>query len=805
MSKSKNQSEPSNGGRIEKENVADEMKRSFLEYSMSVIVSRALPDVRDGLKPVHRRILYSLHEQNIKPDGPFKKCARVVGDVMGKYHPHGDSAIYDAMVRLAQEWSMGVPVVDGHGNFGSLDDGPAAARYTECRMAAAGAAMLAGITENTVDFRDNYDGTEQEPSVLPASYPNLLVNGGTGIAVGMATNIPPHNLGELVEGIKLLSANPKATVDDLMAHIPGPDFPTGGIVVGDGAIRDAFETGRGTFKIRAKAEVTDVTPKRKGIVITELPFAVGPEKVIEKIRELTREKRLVGISDIADLSDRKTGLRLVIDVKNGYKPEAVLSELYRLTPLQVSFGVNAVSLVDGQPRTLGLKAMLEYFVTHRVDVVKRRTEHRKACAQARLHIVDGLLTALASIDEVVAIIRKSKNVDTAREKLAKLLKLDAEQIKHILEMPLRRLTGLEVSKLKDEAKALRATIRDLNKILKSKKELEALVIAELDAAVEEFGSPRKSVIVGAVEDVAAPIVTADGIVTGIEVADEPCTVVLASGGFIGRVPAEPSKTRAKITKADAIISSATTTTRSQVGILDAAGTLHRVNVVDIPDAEGRSKGAPVAEYADVAGTQAVAVVPFTGNEETGIAIGTSDGVVKRILCSEFATRNRAASVISLNDGATVVGAMVAADTDRLVFVTSDAQVLATPADKVRPQGRGASGVAGARISDGAVVVAFAVTTEGDGADVVTVSDSGRVKSTPADDYPSKGRGTGGVRCMKLLSGENAVASAWVGTGSFLLTADSTMEIGNLPTAKRDASGEKGDIAWTGVTAAKPRG
>ncbi|MCP4792086.1 MAG: DNA topoisomerase 4 subunit A [Actinomycetia bacterium] len=792
-------------GRVEKENVASEMKRSFLEYSMSVIVSRALPDVRDGLKPVHRRILYSLNEQHIRPTGPFKKCARVVGDVMGKYHPHGDSAIYDALVRLAQSWSMGLTLVDGHGNFGSLDDGPAAARYTECRMDAAGAALLDGIDEETVDFRDNYDGTEQEPSVLPAAFPNLLINGGTGIAVGMATNIPPHNLGEVAAGLKAMIDDPKISLADLMAHIPGPDFPTGGIVIGAEGITDAYTGGRGSFQIRATAEITDITPRKKGIVITELPFAVGPERVIAKIRDLIRDKKLTGISDVTDLSDRKTGLRLVIEVKNGFRPEAVLAELYRLTPLQESFGVNAVALVDGRPATLGLREMCSHFLAHRIDVVRRRTENRKAKAESRLHIVDGLLKALDAIDEVVSIIRGSKSVDTAREKLRKLLGLDAAQIAHILDMPLRRLTGLEVTKLKDEAKDLRASIRDLNKILKSKASLNAVIAEELDEVVVKHGVERRTKLVGSASDDPVTAAVASAGDTLLEIADEPCTVTLSTNGLIGRIPADPAATRAKRTAADQVRSSVTTSTRSKVGVLTADGVLHRVDVVDLPVAEARSRGASVSEFADVNGSEPVAVVPFEGAEGTGIALGTCRGVVKRVAYSDFATRNRSASIIGLSDGDQVVGAQGCTDADRMVFVTSDARLLAIPAEKTRQQGRGAGGVGGVKLNEGAVVVVFAVAAADGDSMLVTISDAGRAKATPVTEYPAKGRGGGGVRCMRFLSDENQLASAWIGIGDYLLVSDSASELGALATGKRDGSGDKGEGTWTTVTGAKPRG
>ncbi len=434
--------------------VGDEMRSSFLEYAYSVIYSRALPDARDGLKPVQRRILYTMADMGLRPDRGHVKSARVVGEVMGRLHPHGDGAIYDALVRMEQPWSLRVPFVDGHGNFGSPDDPPAAMRYTECRMAPPAVAMTTSIDEDTVDFRPNYDSRELEPVVLPSAIPNLVVNGASGIAVGMATNIAPHNLVEVVQALRHLVTHPGATLDDLMRFVPGPDLPTGGKIVGLDGVRDAYESGRGSFKMRATARVESVTPRRKGIVVTELPYGVGPERVIERIKSLVQGKKLQGISDVKDLTDREKGLRLVIEVKNGFVPEAILEQLYRLTPMEDSFGINAVALVDGQPRTLGLKEMLEVFLEHRFDVVRRRSVFRRGKAADRLHLVEGLLVAILDIDEVIELIRGSDNAEQARERLMSVFDLSEVQATYILDMPLRRLTRFSQLELdKEKARA----------------------------------------------------------------------------------------------------------------------------------------------------------------------------------------------------------------------------------------------------------------------------------------------------------------------------------------------------------------
>src|SRR5919199_4304273 len=514
--------------------IKQEMQEAFLEYAYSVIYSRALPDARDGLKPVQRRILYTMAEMGLRPDRGHVKSARVVGEVMGRLHPHGDGAIYDALVRMVQPWSMRLPMVDGHGNFGSPDAGPAAMRYTECRMAAAAVPMTASIDEDTVDFRPNYDSRELEPTVLPAALPNLLVNGASGIAVGMATNMAPHNLVEVVQALRHLIAHPDASLDTLMRFVPGPDLPGGGRIVGLDGVREAYETGRGAFRMRATARVESVTPRRKGIVVTELPYGVGPEKVIERIKVLVQGKKLQGISDVKDLTDLEKGLQLVVEVKNGFNPDAILEQLYKQTPLEDSFGINAVALVDGQPRTLGLKAMLEVFLGPRYDVVRRRSEFRRGKAADRLHLVDGLLIAIVDIDEVIALIRSSDNAEQARERLMQVFDLTEIQASYILDMPLRRLTRFSRIELEKEGAELRETIAALDAILGDDKLLRKVVSDELNEVAKTYGTPRRTVLLesaGQTVSAAAPL----------EVADDPCLVYLSSSGLLARTgDVEPS-------------------------------------------------------------------------------------------------------------------------------------------------------------------------------------------------------------------------------------------------------------------------
>ena len=472
--------------------IEEELSGSYLEYALSVIVSRAIPDARDGLKPVQRRILYAMSQAHLSSDKPYRKSIAAVGDTMKKFHPHGDAAIYETLVRLSQSWVMNAPLVDGHGNFGSLDDGPAASRYTEARLAAAAMSMVAEADENTVDFGPNYDGQLAEPLVLPAAFPNLLVNGGSGIAVGMATNMAPHNLGEVIAATKFLIENPKATLNQLMKHMPAPDFPTGGEIVGLEGVREAYATGKGSFKVRASVEISKVTSRKMGIVIKELPFNVGPEKVVERIADLVKAKKIQGISDIIDLTDGQTGTNVVIELKNGFEPEDVLEKLFKLTPMEDAFAINAVALVKGKPQTLGLKELLQVFIDHRIEVVRRRSEFRKAKAEDRLSLVDGLLKAIIDIDKVIKIIRGSDDAAAAKDKLIKDFKLNDEQATYILDMPLRRLTKMSKLELETESKELKATIAALTKLLKDESAIRVQVSDELTAAAKSFSVPRRT-------------------------------------------------------------------------------------------------------------------------------------------------------------------------------------------------------------------------------------------------------------------------------------------------------------------------
>ncbi|MEY9964515.1 DNA gyrase subunit A [Streptacidiphilus sp. MAP12-16] len=758
--------------------VVDEMQGSFLEYAYSVIYSRALPDARDGLKPVHRRVLYQANEMGLRPERGYVKSARVVGEVMGRLHPHGDASIYDTLVRLAQPFSMRIPLIDGHGNFGSLgnDDPPAAMRYTESKLTAASMAMVESIDEDTVDFNPNYDGSEQEPGVLPAAFPNLLVNGATGIAVGMATNMPPHNLGEVVAAARHLIRHPSADLDTLMRFIPGPDLPTGGRIVGLSGIRDAYESGRGTFRIRAKVAVEDVTPRRKGLVVTELPFNVGPEKVIAKIKDLVNAKKLQGISDVKDLTDRTHGLRLVIEVKNGFVPEALLEQLYRLTPMEETFGINNVALVDGQPLTLGLKELLEVYVDHRFEVVRRRSDFRRRKRQERLHLVEGLLVALLDIDQVIAIIRSSDNTAQAKERLIEHFSLSETQTTYILDTPLRRLTRFDQVELEAEQDRLHSEIQGLTEILESDTVLRKVVSDELAAVAKKFGTERRTVLLEA-----GAVATA----VPLEVADDPCRVLLSSTGLLART-ADAVQTVASgdadtgRARHDVVVSAVAATARADVGAVTSAGRVLRLPVIDLPSlppssaAPTLSGGAPVAEFLKLDAGERVLALTTLDESSPGLALGTEQGVVKRVV-PDWPENKDEFEVISLKDGDRLVGAVeLRTGEEELVFISSDAQLLRFQATQVRPQGRPAGGMAGIKLTEGARVLSFTAVDASADAVVVTVAGTtgaldglegltaGTAKATPFDQYPRKGRATGGVRCQRFLKGEDVLVLAWAG-------------------------------------------
>ncbi len=781
--------------------VGDEMRTSFLEYAYSVIYSRALPDARDGLKPVQRRILYTMSDMSLRPDRGHVKSARVVGEVMGRLHPHGDGAIYDALVRMVQPWSMRVPLVDGHGNFGSPDDPPAAMRYTECRMAPAAMPMTVSIDEETVDFKPNYDSRELEPSVLPAAMPNLIVNGATGIAVGMATNIAPHNLVEVVQALRHLVNHPRATLDDLMRFVPGPDLPTGGKIVGLDGIRDAYESGRGSFKMRATTRVESVTSRRKGIVVTELPYGVGPEKVIERVKILVQSKKLQGIADVKDLTDREKGLRLVIEVKNGFHPEALLEQLYRQTPMEDSFGINAVCLVDGQPRTLGLKEMLEVYLGHRYDVVRRRSTYRRGKAADELHLVEGLLTAILDIDEVIQLIRSSDNAAEAKERLVTVFDLSEVQATYILDMPLRRLTKFSRLELESRRSDLEKAIAELDAILEDEKLLRKVVGDELAEVAKAHGTPRRTVLL----ESAGQTVTSAG---PLEVADDPCYVYLSSTGLLARSNGtETPGTGGGRAKHDVVVAAVRTTARGQVGAFTDRGRLVKLDVLDLPSLPSTANaphlqgGAPVSEFLSLGAGERVLTLASFDAGSPGLAIGTRAGVVKRVAPDCLSNRD-AWEVIRLADGDEVVGAVeLPTGEEDLCFVTSDAQLLHFAASGVRPQGRAGGGILGVRLAAGQRVVFFGAFQVTDEAVPVTASGSstalpgtepGSVKVTPFSEYPAKGRGTGGVRCHRFLRGEDALVFAWAGTGPARAAASSGAAA-DLPdaTGRRDGSGTPG--------------
>ncbi|WP_147106906.1 DNA gyrase/topoisomerase IV subunit A [Nesterenkonia populi] len=790
--------------------VSSEMETSFLEYAYSVIYSRALPDARDGLKPVQRRILYMMSQMGLRPEKGHVKSARTVGEVMGKLHPHGDAAIYDALVRMAQSWALRLPLVDGHGNFGSLDDGPAASRYTEARMAPAALAMTADLDEDVVDFEPNYDNQLTQPSVLPSAFPNLLVNGASGIAVGMATNMAPHNLREVIAGAKHLILNPEAALEEIMELIPGPDFPGGGRIVGLDGVRDAYRRGRGSFKIRAKTRIEQVSPRRTGIVVDELPYMVGPETVIEKTKEAVQAKKLAGVSDVLDLTDRKHGLRMVIELKAGFNPQAVLAQLYKLTPLENSFGVNNVALVDGQPRTMGLLELLQVYVGHRIEVVRRRTAYRLSKRRGRLHLVEGLLIAIVDIDEVIQIIRAAEDGPTAKQRLIAVFDLTDAQAEHILELRLRQLTRYSALELEQEKERLEEEIAQLAALLESEQLLRSTVADELDSIAERYGDDRRTQLVESEDaEPAAPIRPDKGEdpEAALRIPDSPCWAALSTSGMLARTTdrsalAHPSRRR----KHDALRSLVPVTARGDVGAVTSAGRMIRLPVIDLPALEvaggslNLSQGGRAKDYLSLGrGEQLIGLVPL----DAVIALATGAGRVKRVNPDYPANRDDW-GVISLKEKDAVVDAAAAPDdADQLVMISSAGQLLRCAAENVRPQGRTGSGVAGMKLGEGDAVIGFGVVPasladEPGAAVVVTAAagdgaleglESGSLKVSELGEFPAKGRATGGVRAHRFLRGEDHL-SLGAAVLAAPLAADGTGSARTLPAemAKRDASG-----------------
>ncbi|MBX0298959.1 DNA topoisomerase 4 subunit A [Cryobacterium sp. 1639] len=795
--------------RIEDVDVSTEMQGSFLEYAYSVIYSRALPDARDGLKPVQRRILYQMSEMGLRPDRGHVKSARVVGEVMGKLHPHGDTAIYDAMVRMAQSFTLRVPLIDGHGNFGSLDDGPAAPRYTEARLAAPALSMTEHLDEDVVDFVPNYDNQLTQPDVLPAAYPNLLVNGASGIAVGMATNMAPHNLVEVIGAARHLLAHPRATLEELMEFVPGPDLPTGGTIVGLAGIKDAYLTGRGSFKTRAKVSVEAITARKSGLVVTELPYLVGPERVIEKIKDGVNSKKLSGISDVTDLTDRTKGLRLVIGIKTGFSPAAVLEQLYRVTPLEDSFNINAVALVDGGPQTLGLVELLQVYVNHRVEVVTRRSAYRLARRRERLHLVEGLLIAILDIDEVIQVIRASDDTEQARVRLIDVFDLSQVQAEYILELRLRRLTRFSRIELEAERDQLLAEIKELEALLASKPAIRTLVSDELATVSDRFGTPRRTLLTEAKPSIATAAARRSAAV--LEVSDTPTRVYLSTTGRIARVdlpqPGDDQTERImpahRRSKHDAVLSALDTSSRTEIGAVTNRGRLIRFSPVDLPVVPPTSiqlaAGVRVRDYLSLGsgGEVVLALVALTGDR--AIVLGTRQGIVKRLTPNDWANKPDF-EIIALKPGDEVVGAVQGNEDDELVFVTSDAQLLRFPAASVRPQGRTAGGMAGVKLGADARVIFFTsladdaveeavVATIAASSQTLPGTDPGSAKVSPFSEYPAKGRATGGVRSHRFLKGEDVVSLAWVGAApARALGAEGSPRVLPETGARRDASG-----------------
>ena len=766
--------------RIVDVDVGKEMRESFLEYSYSVIYSRALPDARDGLKPVQRRIVYQMGEMGLRPDRGHVKSARVTGEVMGKLHPHGDSAIYDALVRMSQDFSLRIPLIDGHGNFGSLDDGPAAARYTEARLAPAALLLNESLDEDVVDFEPNYDAQLSEPSVLPAAFPNLLVNGASGIAVGMATNMAPHNLREVVAALNLLIKNPQATLAELMEHIPGPDLPSGAIaLIGEGLI-EAYETGRGSFRMRAKVSVETVGPRRTGLVVTELPYLVGPERVIDRIRDAVTSKKLTGIHDVVDLTDRDNGLRLIIELKTGFDPASVMEALYKFTPLEENFGVNNVALVSGRPQQLGLKQLLEVYLEHRLEVVRRRSQNRLDRRKARLHLLEGLQVAVLNIDEVIDVIRTSDTAEAARARLMTVFDLSELQADHILELRLRRLTRFSVIELETEADQLRREIEELSALLSSSEMLRSTVARELEAVADKYGDSRRTQLI----DSAGVAVVTRSKVEVQELSDDPVTLHRNQAGAIFRSLIEVDS--------DSGVKLFDSTMRSDVGFVLSDGRAIRVHVSDLPAYNPGVSGGLVAPE-EFLGLKGILVVGFTPwASDSTFALGTAQGVVKRFE-GPLPDKDEV-SLIALKEFDQVVGFGEAVEADALVFVSREANILVFEAASVRPQGLPASGMAGINLGDSAAIF-FGVAekesvlvTASNGSQSLGDTDPGSVKVTRLSAYPKKGRGAMGVRAHRFLKGEDQLYFASLGLGGKLYDLDGNPITAPAIDDRRDGSG-----------------
>ncbi|MDT2850117.1 DNA gyrase subunit A [Vagococcus carniphilus] len=734
-------------------NLTDEMEDSFIDYAMSVIVSRALPDVRDGLKPVHRRILYGMNEMGVTPDKAHKKSARIVGDVMGKYHPHGDSAIYESMVRMAQPFSYRNMLVDGHGNFGSVDgDGAAAMRYTEARMSKIAIEMLRDINKNTVNFQNNYDETEREPEVLPARFPNLLVNGTTGIAVGMATNIPPHNLTEVIDALKVLMANGEATTADLMEALPGPDFPTGGLVMGKSGIRRAYETGKGKIIVRAKVNIEEMKNGKERIIVTEIPYMVNKAKLVERIADLHREKRVEGITDLRDESSRE-GMRIVIEVRRDVSASVILNNLYKLTSLQTSFGFNMLAIVNGVPKVLSLKSILEHYLAHQEEVIVRRTEFDKNKAEARAHILEGLRIALDHIDEIIRIIRSSESDEVAKNALIENFELSDRQAQAILDMRLRRLTGLERDKIENEYQDLLVLIADLKDILANHDRVLEIISTELDEIQRKYGDERRTeLLVGEVlsledEDL---------------IEEEDIVITLTHNGYIKRLPSTEFRTQNRggrgvqgmgVHDDDFVENLVSCSTHDSLLFFTDTGKVYRAKGYEIPEYGRTAKGIPVINLLGIDSSESIeAIISVEGKAEEDhyLFFTTKLGTVKKTSVTEFANiRTNGLKAIGLKDGDQLINVALTSGHETIIIGTNKGYSVTFNEEKVRSMGRSAAGVRGIRLREDDYVVGMDILHPE--SEVLVITEKGYGKRTSAAEYPVKGRGGKGIKTVNITN------------------------------------------------------
>lgn len=775
---------------IEDVSLSNEIEKSFLSYAYMVILARAIPDARDGLKPVHRRILWSMFDEGMTPDKSHVKSAKIVGDTMGNYHPHGDSAIYDAMVGLVQAHGMSLPLIDSHGNFGSPGSAPAAARYTEARLAKSSLRLLTELREDGANFIPSYDSKKMEPTVLPVQFPNLLVNGGAGIAVGVASKMAPHNPTEVIDAARWLLTHPTATVERLMDFIPGPDFPTGGEILGQDAIKEAYLTGRGIIKIRGTATIEAVGRGKNHIVFSSLPYEQSAEQVIDKIKELISANKLQGIADIKDLSGREVKTRLVIETKAGVNPEALLYELYKKTPLEVSFGINNTTILDGGPKVLGLKELLEVFITHRVDVVTRRTVSRKEKREKRLHLVEGLIKALANIDEVIKIIRNAANTEIAQTALIKKFKLDEIQADYILDIPLRRLTKFDQIQLNDEKKKILDELKELNNILSDEKVLRGIIAKELEEVRKDIDRPRRSVIVDGnlAEHMEAAKVAA--VNTSLEIEDEPCGVFLTAKGNVVRSN--------KLAPTKPVLSYIESTTRSKFVAVTNKGRGFRLETLHVGTKE--TNVSTILPEKLPAGEKVIALTPteLPKGANGGIAMGTRNGVVK-IVSPAWPVRSDDFSVIGLDADDEILSARWVEDSNayEFCFIADNSNLLRFEGKNVRPQGLSGSGMAGIKLVEGSKAISFSVIAkiEKSASLVITCTDK-TIKATPYDLYSVKGRASQGMRSHKFLKGETELVRSIVSPTGTLFAADGSIVPLPAVDQRRDGSGsplQKGEL------------